>query len=64
MAGVTLTVLTRHDRDYKASVSSAAAGSPATTEIEVVYDDTVAQEDIVKALDKAKAYVLENVTVR
>lgn len=64
MAAVTLVALTRADRDYKGACSSSATGSATAGQVDVVYDDTETQEEIVRALEKAIQYVTETVTVR
>lgn len=64
MAAVTLTSLTRADKDYKEAVSEAASGSATVGQVGIVYDDTQTQEEIVRALDKARLYVLETHKVR
>lgn len=60
----TLDVVTRHDRDYRQSVTASDAGSVAEGTVQVIYDDDENQEDVVLALQKAIAYITANVSER
>ena len=64
MAAVTLVALTRADKDYVGACSSSAAGSATEGQVDIVYDDTESQEQIVRALEKAIAFITANVAVR
>ena len=62
--GTTLTIVTRADRDYVGATTLSDAGDPGAGSVEVIYDDDEDQEDIVRALQHAIAYVTQNVTSR
>lgn len=64
MAAVTLVALTRADKDYVGACSSSASGSATEGQVDIVYDDTESQEQIVRALEKAIAFITANVAVR
>jgi hypothetical protein len=58
--GTTITITNRGDKNYKAACSSAAAADP-TGNIEIAITEGITQLEIIEALDKAKAYVAENI---
>lgn len=62
--GTTYTVVTRADLDYTESVTVTDAGTPTLGQPQFIFDDDETQEDLIRALEKTKAYVLANVTVR
>lgn len=63
-SGTTYTIVTRADQDYKESVTATDAGTPTLGQPQFIFDDAETQEDLIRALEKAKAFVLENVTAR
>jgi hypothetical protein len=62
--GTTYTIATRADRDYRESVTATDAGTPTLGSPVFIFDDDETQEDLIRALEKAKSFVLENVTNR
>lgn len=62
--GTTLTISTRGDKDYRGAVAATDAGTPALGSPTFIYDDDETQEDLLRAIEAAKAYVLANVTLR
>jgi hypothetical protein len=57
----TLTINTRADQAMQASTAATDAGSAAEGTVEVIYDDDATQTEILKALEDAKHYVIQNV---
>lgn len=62
--GTTLTISTRADRDYKAAVVATDAGTPTLGSPVFIYDDGETQEDLLRAIERAKQHVTEQVTLR
>lgn len=63
-AGTTLTIATREDKTYKTAVTASDAGAPGAGTVQVLYDDAEPADKIIKALEKARQYILENHTKR
>jgi hypothetical protein len=59
--GTTLTISTRADKAMQASVAATDAGAPTAATVEVIYLDTATQTEILKCLEDAKHYVIQNV---
>jgi hypothetical protein len=59
--GTTLTISTRADLGMGASVVSSDAGTPALGSPTFLFDDDETQGDLLKALEDAKHWVIQNV---
>ena len=62
--GTTLTIATRPDQANKTSVVATDAGTPALGSPTFIYDDNETQAALLKALEDAKAYIIQNVKTR
>lgn len=59
--GTTLTINVRADQAMQASTAATDAGSPSAGTMQVIYLDTATQSEILKGLEDAKHYVIQNV---
>lgn len=59
-AGTTLSIVSRMDKSYKQAVTASDAGAPGAGTVQVIYDDAEPQHALLAALDKARAYIIEN----
>lgn len=62
--GTTLSILTRADKSYQAASSSSDAGTPTLGTITIVYHDDETQMALIRALENAKLWVIQNVVKR
>ena len=62
--GTTLTISTRPDQSNKTAVVATDAGTPSLGSPQFIFDDDETQAALLKALEDAKAYIIQNVKTR